>query len=93
MAGTAGRHHARPAFSAGGSETHVESKPEARGACECSAANEAAQHVALALLVSVDLFCFPIAVRASQWLKPRGGIMMDLSRALVAATRQRGAKA
>ena len=59
MAGTAGRHHAGTALSAGGSEAHVEPKPEARGTCECSAANEAAQHVAVTLLISVDLYCFP----------------------------------
>ena len=58
MAGTPGRHRARTALSAGGSDTHVEPKPEARGACECSAANEAAQHVALAPLSSSLLISF-----------------------------------
>ena len=77
MAETAGRHHAGTALSAGGSEAYVESKREARGACECSAANEAAQHVAVALLISVDLCCFPIAVRASQMRDHRAGIMLD----------------
>ena len=48
-------HHAGPALSAGGSDKHVELKAEARGACECSAANEAAEHVVVALLSSVDL--------------------------------------
>ena len=77
MTGTACRRHAGSALSAGGSDMHVESKPKARKACESSAANEAAQHVALAPLISVDLFCFPIAVRAFQWLEQRGGIVLE----------------
>ena len=78
MAGTAGRHRAGTALSAGCSDTHVEPQPEAWFACECSAANEAAQHVALALLISVDLHCFPIAVSASLWLEQRGGTALEL---------------
>ena len=73
----AGIMDAGPALSAGGSEAHVETKAEVRGACECSAANEAAQHVAVALLISVDLCCFRIAVRAFQWLEQRGSIMLE----------------
>ena len=44
MAQAPGRHHAGTALSAGGSEAHAETKPEARGGSERSAANEAAQH-------------------------------------------------
>ena len=55
MAQTLDWHRAGSVLSAGGSDKHVELKAEARGACECSAANEAAEHVVVALLSSVDL--------------------------------------
>ena len=77
MAGTAGWRRAGTASSAGGSDTHVEPTPEAGGACECLAANEAAQHVAVVLLISVDLYCFPIAVTASGWLEHRLGTVLE----------------
>ncbi len=56
MAGAPGRRDAGAALSAGGSDKHVEPKAEARGACECSAANEAANTLLLhcsARLISV----------------------------------------
>ena len=77
MAGTPGNHREGAALSAGGSDKHVESKAEARGACECSATNEAAQHVAVALPSSVDLYCFPIAVRASKGPEHQASTQME----------------
>ena len=64
-------------MSAGGSDKRVETKPEAPGACECSAANEAAEHVAVALRMSVELCCVPIAVRALQGLGQGVGVMLE----------------
>ena len=55
MAQTLDWHRAGLVLSAGGSDKHVELKAEAWGACESSAANEAAEHVVVALLSSVDL--------------------------------------
>ena len=55
----------------------IESNPSIEVARECSATNEAAQHVAVALPSSVDLYCFPIAVRASKGPEHQASTQME----------------
>ena len=42
-------------------------------------------YFSLNTIISFDVFCFPIAVRASQWLEQRGGTVLDPHSSLVAA--------